>query len=75
MAKKKRDRLTDQIRAAVDRCERSRYAICKELGLDQATLSRFMNGHGGMSLARLDDLADLLDLKISLAPRPPKKGT
>jgi hypothetical protein len=71
---KKREKLSEQIRRAVDASGRSRYGICKALGLAEATMSRFMNGHGGLSMARLDDLADLLDLKIALAPKPPNKG-
>jgi hypothetical protein len=52
------------VRRAVDASGRSRYAICKELGLAQATLSRFMSGKGGLSMGHLDALADLLDLNI-----------
>jgi hypothetical protein len=70
---KKREKFSDQIRRAVDASGQSRYRICKALGLAEATMSRFMNGHGGLSMACLDDLADLLDL--NLAPKPLKKGT
>ena len=61
---KKRERLRDQVRRAVDASGRSRYAICKALGLAEATMSRFMNGRGGLSMDSLDALADLLDLNI-----------
>ena len=38
-----------QIRAAVDGSGLSRYRICREIGVAQATMSRFMNGKGGLS--------------------------
>jgi transcriptional regulator with XRE-family HTH domain len=62
---KKREKLSDQVRRAVDSSGMSRYAICKALGLAQATMSRFMSGQGGLSMESLDELADLLDLNIS----------
>jgi hypothetical protein len=71
---KRRQKLSDQIRRAVDASPLTRYRICKELGLAEATMSRFMNGHGGLSMTILDDLADLLDLIITFAPKPTKKG-
>src|SRR5262245_46066994 len=71
---KKRVALSDQIRLAVDASGMSRYRICQTLGLAEATMSRFMNGHGGLSMARLDALAELLELNITLGRRPRKKG-
>ena len=61
---KKRIRFSDQIRQAVDSSGRSRYRICKEAGIDQATFSRFMSGKVGMALPTLDALADVLGLDI-----------
>jgi transcriptional regulator with XRE-family HTH domain len=55
---------SDQIRAAVDGSGLSRYRICKDVGIAQATLSRFMNGKGGLSMDSLDRLAALLNLRI-----------
>ncbi len=66
---KKRVKLSDQVRRAVDESGLSRYAICKALGMDQAIMSRFMTGKGGLSMAKLDALADLLGLRI-VADRP-----
>ena len=72
---KKRETLSEQIRWAVDGSGMSRYRICKMLDLAEATMSRFMNGHGGLSMAHLDALANLLDLNIALGRKPgPKKG-
>jgi len=62
-------RFSDQIRQAVDSSGMTRYAICKALGIDQATMSRFMAG-AGMELANLDRLAELLGLSVK---RPAKR--
>ena len=61
---KKRVKLSEQVRRAVDESVLSRYAICKAIGLDQATMSRFMAGESGLSMAYLDALADLLELDV-----------
>lgn len=65
--------LTDELRRAVDGCGMSRYRICKELGIAESTLSRFMNGKAGLSLDTLDRLAELLDLHITTGRRPVEK--
>ena len=59
---------SDQIRRAIDSSEYSRYAICKQIKVDQSTMSRFMNGTGGFSMDGLDRLAELLALKITFEP-------
>ena len=72
---KKREKLSDQVRRAVNDSGLSRYAICKALGLAQATMSRFMAGKGGLSMESLDALADLLDLNITVGkPRSAQQG-
>jgi transcriptional regulator with XRE-family HTH domain len=71
---KKRTKLSDEIRRAVEASGRSRYAICKELGILQSSLSRFMSGKGGLTMASLDALAELLDLHLATDKRPEKKG-
>jgi transcriptional regulator with XRE-family HTH domain len=65
---KRRTKLSDQVRRAVDASGLSRYRIAKEIGVAESTMSRFMSGQGGLSLANLDMLADLLGLDIA-APR------
>lgn len=49
----------------------SRYRICKEVGLDESTMSRFMNGHCGLALETIDALAELLGLELTV--KKPKK--
>ncbi len=58
-------RLSEQIRRSVDRSGMSRYRICQEAEIDQASMSRFMAGKVGLSLDRLDRLAAVLDLRIT----------
>lgn len=60
----KRKALSDQIRAAIDASGLSRYRICQEIELDQATMSKFMAGRSGLALPTLDRLAELLDLRL-----------
>ena len=65
---KQRVKLSDGLRQAVDASGLSHYRICKQLGMAESTLSRFMSGQGGLSMEYIDALADLLDLSIK-APR------
>jgi len=62
--KRKRVKVSDQIRQAVDAAGVSRYRICKATGLSQALMSRFMAGHVGLSLDSLDALAEVLGFDV-----------
>ena len=66
------ERFSDQIRDAVDASGMSRYRICKEIGLSQPTMSRFMAGRSGLSMESLDRLADLLGLAVVTQPEANK---
>lgn len=57
--------LTDQIRHSVRQSELSHYEICRQTGIDKASMSRFINGRHGLSMAHLDKLAALLGLRIA----------
>jgi transcriptional regulator with XRE-family HTH domain len=72
---KRRVKLSDQVRRAVDASGLSRYRIAKTIGVAESTMSRFMAGKGGLSLANLDTLADLLGLNVAAPRRPKKKST
>lgn len=61
---KKRIKLSDQVRKAVDASPMSRYAICKAASIDNAVICRFMAGERGLNMETLDTLADVLDLNI-----------
>lgn len=67
-------RFSDELRRAIDGSGMSRYAICKAIGLSQATMSRFMSGRGGLSVDVLDRLADCLQLSVvSMEPESLKR--
>lgn len=68
----KRASVSDQVRAAVERCGLTRYRIAKETGIDQATLSKFLSGERGLSTTALDTLGELLDLEVIM--RGPKRS-
>ncbi len=69
---RKRTKLSDQLRHAIEGCGKSRYVISQDTGIDQATLSRFVNGTGGLSMPILDTLADYLDLDITIGSKARK---
>jgi len=56
--------LSDQLRAAVRNCGETRYAIAKATGIDQSTLSRFVNGERGLSMDAMDTLGEYLGLEL-----------
>jgi len=60
---KKRTKMSDQIREAIEGSGLSRYRICRDTGIDQAAMSRFMAGTG-ITTDTIDKLADYLDLEI-----------
>jgi len=62
--RKKKTKISDQIRGAIESAGVSRYRIEIETGIDKATLSRFMNGKAGMSVETLDKLGEFLGLEI-----------
>jgi hypothetical protein len=63
-----RKSFSDQIRDAVNASGVSRYRICATIRLSQGSMSKFMAGKGGLSLAVLDRLAELLDLAVVTRP-------
>ena len=62
--KKQRQSLSDELRQAVERSGVSRYSIWQQTGIDQGSLSKFMDGERGLALESIDKLADLLGLHI-----------
>ncbi len=64
MANKKKKPLSDQIRAAVEASDLSRYRISKETDIDAGSLCRFIQGQVGLSLDSLDRLAECIGLRI-----------
>ena len=60
----RRDTLSGQMRHLIARSGLSRYRICKEIGLAESAMSRFMSGERGLSLGVLDRLFRLLNLRV-----------
>lgn len=60
--------LSWQLRHLLEQSGLSRYRICKEIGLAESAMSRFMSGERGLSMDVLDRLFALLDLRIVAAP-------
>ncbi len=67
-------KFSEQIKQAIDGCGKTRYQIWKETGIAQSTLSEFMAGGRGMSMANLDLLAECLGLQITVKKPIKRKG-
>jgi hypothetical protein len=63
MAKRKRATLFDSIRQLVLDSGVSCYEICKQTGIDKASLSRFVNGERGLSEDAMNQLANTYNSK------------
>jgi DNA transposition AAA+ family ATPase len=68
--KKQRLSLSDELRQAIERSGVSRYSIWQQTGIDQGSLSKFMDGERGLGMESIDKLADLLGLHIVAKPEP-----
>lgn len=67
---KKRVKLTDQLRTAIETSDKSMGQIARESGIDIATISRFVHGKGGLSMEGLDSIADCLGLNLTTVSKP-----
>ena len=65
--KKQRLSLSDELRQAVERSGLSRYSIWQQTGIDQGSMSKFVDGERGLGMESLDKLAELLGLHICTA--------
>jgi len=59
--------ISDALRSAIQANSKTVYQICKEAGISQIVVSRFLSGERDIRLATADRLAKALG--ISLAPR------
>jgi plasmid maintenance system antidote protein VapI len=58
------DSVSDALRRALKTSESSRYAISKETGITESTLSRFLHGQATITLETADRLAHILGLQL-----------
>jgi transcriptional regulator with XRE-family HTH domain len=61
--------LSAQLRRAVAESGLSRYRIAKDVGVSQATLSKFMSGQRGLSMAVMDRIGERLGLSLVKRPK------
>jgi hypothetical protein len=73
MKKKRTNRISDQVRQAIDDSGLSRYRISQETGISEGTLCQFYTGKRGLPMKTLDVLGEFLQLKITLGRKPEKK--
>lgn len=57
--------MTATLRAALERCGQTRYAVSKETGIPESTLSRFVAGGKPLRGENIDKLADYLGLALT----------
>jgi hypothetical protein len=69
-----REPLSAILQRSIRESDLTRYAISVRSGVDQATLSRFVTGKGGLNLDSVDRLVDVLDLEIRPRRRKRKDG-
>lgn len=50
------------------------YRLCKDLGLDQGQVSRFLNGKQNLALDKVERVVEYLGYDLELVKRPSRKG-
>jgi len=66
--------VTATLRTALERCGQTRYAVSKETGIPESTLSRFVAGGKPLRGENIDKLADYLGLALTAKASKPTKG-
>lgn len=64
MKKRRKQKVSAQLRAVVKNADVSRYRISMETGVPQSILSRFARGEAGVSTATVDRLCDYFNLEL-----------
>jgi plasmid maintenance system antidote protein VapI len=62
--------LTEQLKTAIEQSGMTRYKLAQAAGVEESTLSRFVNGKRSLSLESASRLAEFLDLEL----RPCRKA-
>lgn len=65
--------ILDELRAAMERSTKTRYAVAQTSGVNEGNLSRFVAG-GGLSVANAERVAAALGYRITLARASKRKG-
>ena len=75
MANRKRHpkKVSEQLKDAILNCGKTRYRIAQETDITEATLSKYIHGHHGLSQEPVDILADHLGLRL-VADKTSRKG-
>lgn len=68
-------RILEELREQIEASEKTRYAISKETGIDQAQLSRFVNGRQGLGIDALERLCDCLEMEIVIRNKKRRRKT
>jgi transcriptional regulator with XRE-family HTH domain len=63
------EKLSDQIRMAIEKSGMTRYRLAAEARVDQGALSRFMSGKSGLSMAALDRISEIIGLSVRIEKR------
>ncbi len=71
----KRQPFSDQLREAIERSGKSRYAISRETGIAQSILSRFVHGDAGLSLENVDRICESIGVRIATSEPAQKKAS
>ena len=74
MKPKRAEKLSDQLRRAVEESPLSRYEISKRTGIAQSTLCKLVQGTRGLSTENWDALGECLGLRLVADKPRPKKG-
>jgi transcriptional regulator with XRE-family HTH domain len=74
MAKRRTNKMSDQLRQAIDDSRLSRYQIAALMEIDESALAKFYNGKRGLSMKALDRLAACLDLGLTMGGKPISKN-
>ena len=56
--------ISDQVRKAIRDCGLTRYRLSHLTGIHESTLSKFMSGSRGLSMAALDALAPVIRMDV-----------
>ena len=69
---RKRLQFSEQLRAGIERSDKTRYRISKETGVAESVLCRFIHSKVGLSMESVDKLCECLGLRLVADEKPPR---